>query len=233
MDWLILLTIIVAACWFCVTSLRRKFYPIATRMPSAASESFAEILRQLDSRIEEHAPKTFAALRPGLAQSEIATIKKEYGIRLTDEMCELYAWHDGISLDSSQSFFSIQSFAPLEDLAKSERLKKQDLANATLLQRAFHWVFCGHRKNWIDLFPDAAGDGYFVDPTRKPNRGSVFYNFNEMGDYRFYPSLTNLMLAISECYDAGLYDSGRNASTESAIEKENGIHEKYGTSHRR
>jgi cell wall assembly regulator SMI1 len=231
MVWLVVSIIVVAgASWCGVASFRRASYPIATSMPSPPPESVAEILRQLDSRIEEHSPKTFAALRPGLGWDEITAIEREYGIRLTDEMRELYAWHDGIALDSGQPFFGIHQFVPLEHLATSGLAKNQELANATMLQRSFYWALCGHRKNWIDLFPDGAGDGYFVDPTRNPNRGAVFYNFNETCDYRFYPSLSSLMLAISECYDAGIYDDGRNASSVSAIEKEHEIHGKYGTS---
>lgn len=231
MVWLVVLIIVAAgASWFAVTSFRRASYPIATSMPSPPPESVADILRQLDSRIKEHSPETFAALRPGLGRDEITAIEREYDIGLTDEMRELYGWHDGIAFDSGQSLFGIHQFVPLEQLAKSESAKNQGLANATVLQRSFYWALCGHRKNWIDLFPDAAGDGYFVDPTRNPNRGAVFYNFNETGDYRFYPSLSSLMLAVSECYDAGIYDDGRNASSVSAIEREDAIHGKYGTS---
>lgn len=230
MVWLVVSIIVVAgATWFGIASFRRASYPIATSMPSPPRESVDEILRQLDSRIEEHSPKTFAALRPGLGRDEITAIESEYGIRLTDEMRGLYAWHDGMALDSGQSFFGIYQFVPLEHLAKSALAENQQLANATMLQRSFYWAFCGHRKNWIDLFPDGAGDGYFVDPTRNPNRGAVFYNFNEMGSYRFYPSFSSLMSAISDCYDAGIYDDGRNASSVSAIEKEHAIHGKYAT----
>lgn len=229
--WLVILIVVTAgATWFAVASFRRVFYPIAAGMPSPPQQSLADILRELDTRIAEHSPKTYAALRSGLGRDEILAIEREYGIRLTNEMREIYAWHDGIDLDSGQSFFGIHEFVPLEHLAKSELAKTQELAKATALQRAVYWTVCGHRKNWIDLFPDGAGDGYFVDPTRNPDRGAVFYNFNEMGDYRFYPSLSNLMLAISESYDAGLYDGGRDASSISEVEKEDAIHEKYGTS---
>ena len=148
---------------------------------------------------------------------------------MTDELREVYEWHDGISRDSGHSFFGIYQFMPLEDLAKSRQVMNQQLTSATVLQRTFYWVVCGHRKNWIDFFPDGAGDGYYVDPTRDPIHGAVFYNFNETGDYRFYPALSSLLLAISQCYDAGLYDDGNDPASISVIKKEHAIHGKFGS----
>jgi cell wall assembly regulator SMI1 len=229
--WLfVLILVLTGGAWIAVTSIRRDSYPFATNFPSPPPQSLSEILQQLDSRIEEHSPMTFVSLRSGLRRDEIIAIEKEYGFELTDEMRELYEWHDGISLDSGQSFFGTHQFVPLKHLAKSREAVNQELANVTGLQRLFYWVYSGHRTNWIDLFPDNAGDGYFIDPTRSAEQGAVFFNFNETGDYRFYPTLSSLMLAISECYDAEIYSDGTDASSISTIEKEHAIHRKYGTS---
>jgi cell wall assembly regulator SMI1 len=231
MTWLLIVFAVVGVgSWFAISSLRRASYPVATMMPSPPTESLSGILQQLDSQIETHSPKTFASLRPGLSHDELVKIESKYDLRLTKEIRELYEWHDGLSVNSGTSFFGVHQFPPLEHLAQSRQAMAQGLSDATGLQRGVYWLLCGHRKNWIELFPDGAGDGYFVDPTRNPNQGAVFYNFNETGDYQFYPTLSSLMMAISACYEAEIYDDSNDAASISAIEKEQTIHQTFSAS---
>lgn len=230
MGWLTVWAIVTVAIWYAGTSFRRSIYPLATELPDPPDIALSEVLQQLDQRIEEHAPERFAALQSGLSKEEISAIEREYGLRLTDDLRQLYQWHDGIDLEAGQTLFGIHQFYPLEDVAKTRVASEQELARTTFVQYAFYWVFCGHQKPWFELFPDGAGDGFFVDPTRKPCHGSVFYNFNEDREYNFYPNLASLMLAISECYDAGLHDQGRDDTSVATIQKEMDIHAKHSVS---
>ncbi len=218
---------VVGAMWFGINALRRSSYPLANNMPQTSTPPLGDVLREIETQIELKAPKTFAALRPGLGQAEIERIERTYGLRLTDEMRQLYEWHDGITIDAKRGLFGIHQFLPLEYVAQSRSAAEKQLSESTMLQRAIYWVLCGHRKNWIDLFPDGAGDGYYADPTRIASKGQIFYNFNEMGDYRFYPTLADLMNAISECYDAGLYTDTNTPPSTASIEREFAIHNKY------
>jgi len=79
------------------------------------------------------------------------------------------------------------------------------VARATWLQRATYQVLVGHRDSWICLFDDGAGDGYWFDPKRKPDEGSVFYNMNETATYVFFPSARNLMAGVARCYQQGAF----------------------------
>lgn len=185
---LLLLVLLLAASfvWFLVSPLFHNLYPLAPLMPPAPKESLADILRNLDTRIEQHSPKTFAALQPGLSRDEIQKLETEYGLSMTDELRQLYEWHDGISLDSDRDLFGIHRFYPLKRLAEAHQLRKQTTAKQTGLVGLIDWAVCRHRRDWIELFPDDCGDGYYVDPTRRPVQGAIFYNFTETGRYRFY-----------------------------------------------
>jgi hypothetical protein len=48
-----------------------------------------------------------------------------------------------------------------------------------------------------------------------------------MGDYRFFPSLKNVLNAIAECYEAGAY-SVKDGRAEGDFHKSEAIWDKYG-----
>ncbi|NJC97694.1 MAG: hypothetical protein C3F07_14085 [Anaerolineales bacterium] len=81
-----------------------------------------------------------------------------------------------------------------------------------------------HEKNWLILFPDAEGDGYYYDPKTSYDTGGVFYNFRENSYYRYFPSIRNLLKAIIECYQNGVYPQGSIQD----FELEDTIMDKYG-----
>src|SRR6185437_6451749 len=65
-------------------------------------------------------------------------------------------------------------------------------------------MLTGHRRNWLPVFQDPAGDGYYYDPDRAAKPGHFFYNFMEDNTYRFYPSLATYFLALSDFYQRKL-----------------------------
>lgn len=141
MTWLLIFIAVVGAIsWFGILSLRRASYPKATDMPLPPAEPLAEILQRLESQIKTHSPKRLASLRPGLSHEEVIKTESEYGLRLTDELRELYEWHDGISLESEASFFGIHQFLPLEHLARSRQAMGEGQASSTGLQRVVYAV---------------------------------------------------------------------------------------------
>jgi len=70
-------------------------------------------------------------------------------------------------------------------------------------------AWMAHEAGWLSLFPDAAGDGYYYDPTQSYPDGGVFYNFRESGYYLYFPSIRNLLMAVVECYQTGAYKPGQ------------------------
>ena len=79
-------------------------------------------------------------------------------------------------------------------------------------------------KDWLILFPDAAGDGYYYNPQVSYEQGGVFYVFREAGYYRYFPSIKNLLKAVVECYLNGAYPQ----AAEPDYEMEERIMDKYG-----
>lgn len=202
-----LLALIVLAVIFVPSAIHRFFYPVAPRMPPVVTKPITNLLTELESLMRTKAPQAFEQLQPGLPADQIATLERQNGILLNDEVRALYRWRNGCLTRNPLLCGPVPGhrFVPLaEALGESAGLSNQ-VARATTVQRAAYGFFAGHRKSWIALFDDGSGDGYFFDPERKPEEGAVFYCFAEDGTYIFFPSLKNLLAATVKCYETGAF----------------------------
>jgi cell wall assembly regulator SMI1 len=199
-------------------------------MPEKVSEDLPTVLGRLDATIAEKAPKIHTALRPGLSPDAIRNLEEKGNFALDANLKAVYQWHDGMDAQSGMGFFSIYAFPSLEEVVRSRDGLVKQLASATPVQRAAFEMACSHRKHWFELFPDGAGDGYYVDLLKAKNGGNtaVFYNFSEDGAYRYYPSLANLFAAINEGFAGGVYSDTQEVPSEEVFEQEDVIHLKYG-----
>jgi hypothetical protein len=109
----------------------------------------------------------------------------------------LYLWHNGFTNDTE--LFPGHTFWSLEEAIQTNK----DLAAA--YKKSGTSALMADEASWLILFPDGAGDGYYYDPQYDYSAGGVFYNFRETGDYMRFPSIKNLLMAIVECYEAGVY----------------------------
>lgn len=219
--WIVLTIGIVVTGTFIVYSamlceLREFFYPKPPHMPKVVDRPIEDILKNLDEVLAEKAPSVAIQLQPGLSPQKIDELEKKAGIELTDELRTLYMWHNGCSTGSNQDFIPGHLFLSLDNTIEQYMVHRQQLKSASVIQRIAFNVFAGHRKNWITIFDDLCGDGYFYDPNRKNNDGCMFYHLAEDGYYFFFPSLKNLLTAITECYkqDAYLKESSSNTLKE-------------------
>jgi hypothetical protein len=64
---------------------------------------------------------------------------------------------------------------PLDEVVQERSLVGQQLASGSGVQRAAFSVFAGHRKRWIQILDDGAGD----DPERADSEGAFFYHFKK------------------------------------------------------
>jgi hypothetical protein len=167
------------------------------------------MLRRFEATLEKHAPDVLATLQPGLPDEEIRAIESRYRLRLTDEMRALYGWRNGSPPEPRVDLIPGHWFVPLDYAAEQRGGVGQELSAAPIVQRLAYWVFAGHTGTWLTVLDDLCGDGYFYDPSRRGRPGSFFYHFAEVREYRFFPSLANFLAGAIECYETGIYRSGR------------------------
>lgn len=197
-------------------------------MPPVVGESMDEVLARLEAALQEHAPESLQHLQPGLSAEKIAELERAGGFQLSDDLRALYRWRNGVPADDDTDIIPRYRFRSLEDLVEIRRADAQDREASTPAVRAIHNAIVGYTGPWIPIFQEAAGDGYFYDPTRRPEQGAVFFNFLEMGTFHFYPSLKNLLVAICECYETGAYAVDAAGQLNKDYEKSVRIHGKYG-----
>jgi cell wall assembly regulator SMI1 len=187
--------------------VRRVLYPLAPVMPAVVAKPVPEILSEIESLIRQKAPRVLEEMQPGLSDEQIRALETKAGLQLPEEIKALYRWHNGSkSLDPRvDGPIPGHRFVPLEEALGAAAVLTNQVAKATAAQRAAFGFFAGHRKTWISLFEDAAGDGYFFDPQRKLSEGAIFFSFAEDGTYLFFPSLGNLLAGTAKCYQNDVF----------------------------
>ena len=182
--------------------VRSFFYPVAGPMPAALRKPVTEILSELEALLRQKAPRVLEEMQPGLSNEQISTLERQSGVHLSEDIKALYRWRNGSkSLDPRiDGPIPGHRFVPLEEALGSTAVLSNEVAKATSAQRTAFGFFAGHRKTWISLFDDGAGDGYFFDPQRKATEGAIFFCFAEDGTFVFFPSLGNLLAGATKCY---------------------------------
>ncbi len=212
-----------------LTRMRDVMYPTAVGMPAEVDEPIDQVLDRLESALAKHAPDTLASLQPGVTATQLKELEGKLGVQLSDDLRSLYMWRNGQVDDFEVDFIPIHHFASLERLVEERKEMVRQREEATGLQRVLGEAFIGHRFDWLPIFQDLAGDGYYYDPTRSHAEGAVFYNFNETGEFVFFPSLKNLLAGFVECYEMGVYSIDSDGRLVADYGRSREVWTKYGT----
>jgi cell wall assembly regulator SMI1 len=202
--------VILAVC--APSALRSFFYPKAGPLPPVVALSSEQLLARLQLALEANAPTVAQSLQPGLSDARITELQAQGGFVLSADLKALYRWHDGTTTNSALGLIPGIRFLPLNEVVEERALLRQQMTNATSFQRAAFTAFTRHRKNWIHVLDDGAGDGYFYDPERADSDGAFFYHFAEDGSYTWFPSIRNFLSGVVECYETKAFKVSTDGS---------------------
>lgn len=205
-------------------------YPPAPPMPVVVAESAEELLGRYEALLADEAPTVLAALQPGLSDEEIDAIEAQHGVTLPPDLRALYRWRNGTAAGSNLNAFPDHRFVPLDAALAERDALRQQVKSSPAAQRAAYAAYAGHRDPWLGLIVDPAGDGYFFDPQRTEAQGSFFFNFNETGDYTFYPAFRNYLAEVLEGYEAGILRFGTYGAETADFLQAATIGQRYGAS---
>jgi hypothetical protein len=180
--------------------------------------------------LETNAPRVAAALQPGLSDDQLSTLELQGGFHLSDDLHAHYRWHNGIGVNSAGGLLPGQRFVPLDEFVRERALAGQKLDSGSRVQRAAVSVFAGHRRGWIQVLDDGAGDGYFYDPKRADAEGAFFYHFAEDSHYLWFPSVRNFLAGVVECYESRAIRKAAGESLEEDFDRTQKIWERFGKS---
>lgn len=185
-------------------------------MPPVVEQSMEEVLRAFEAELAAHQPWKDEAWRPGITTADLEQAEGALGHPLHPEMQALYRWHNG--LRGGVELFPGYGFMPLEEAIRTNREVNASYASSGLGR------LMAREADWLILFPDPAGDGYYYDPVTRYESGGVFFNFSESGYYVRFPSVRNLLVALTECFRQGVYRTGKTTD----FDLETSILAKYG-----
>jgi hypothetical protein len=162
--------------------------------------------------LETNAPIVAKSLQPGLSDTQIASLEVQGRFHLSDDLRALYRWHNGMPTNGTVGLLPGQRFLSLDEIVRDRTLVNQQSGSATPLQRTVLSVFAGHRKGWVTVMDDVAGDGYFYDPERTDAEGAFFYHMAEVRYYLWFPSFRNFLAGAIECYESHAIKVATNGS---------------------
>jgi cell wall assembly regulator SMI1 len=190
--------------------------PNPASTPPVVNESLDELLHDLEAVLNQYRPETIQSLMPGITQEQLGLAESALNQSIHPEIQALYRWHNG--LGNEEELFPGYRFWELD-----RAIQVNQEANNFYKEKGVS-LLMAHEKNWLVLFPDFSGDGYYYDLKGSYETGVVFYNFRESNYYRYFPSIKNLLRAIIDCYQNDVYPIDGDPN----FEAEDAIMEKYG-----
>lgn len=196
-----LIAAIIVALILAAPSLQQAlFYPKPRNLPPVVSQTITQLLAQLQAVLETNAPVVAESLQPGLTDAQIAELEAQGGFQLTEDLKALYRWHNGMSTNSTAGLLPGQHFLTLDETVRLRAAAHQEGPSLPAHQRVGLAVVAGHKRGWVQVLDDGAGDGFFFDPERAESEGSFFYHFTEDSHYVWFPSLRNFLGSLIECH---------------------------------
>lgn len=205
-----------------------EMYPPAPAMPPVVAEPIEDLLSAYETFLEANTSDVFAALQPGLSDSEIDELEAAHSINLTDDLRALYRWRNGTPRSAHIDAFPDHEFVPLGDALAARDILHDQVKAETPAQQKLHAAYAGHRDDWVDLIVDIAGDGYFFDPARSESQGSFFFCFAEDGSYFFYPAFRNYLAEVVEGVKTGVFVAGPSGIETADFDKAYALSERFG-----
>jgi len=157
--------------------------------------------------------------QPGLSQAEISELAKTLPYVLTEELCELYRWADGIG--NGHSFLIYYDlFKPLKDAISGDYQMMCDLND-----REFPGTW---KKNWFPVFNES--HDWWIQALRKvpQPRAPMIHYYLVGGEPEIkYRSLTDMMSIWAECYEVGAFSVDDRGGLEEDTVRFEAIHRSF------
>ena len=207
-------------------------YPPAPAMPKPTTEPVEALLARYEKMLADQAPAALAALQPGLSDAQIDALEAKHGFKLTPDLRALYRWRNGERRNSRTQVFPSHRFVPLDEAVPSRDGLRQQVKAGSPDEQKVYAAYAGHRDPWLGLIVDAAGDGYFFDPTRSEAEGSFFFCFAEDGSYTYFPAFRSYLAAVVEGHEQGAFGLGLGGTSTKDFYKAEAIWSRHGASNR-
>ena len=176
----------------------QTLYPKPKHMPVAEAETMGDLLKKLEAKMARKAPDVLADLNPGISDAEIAQVEAKYRVTLTEDLRALYRWRNGRkpgAKDRGGDLVPGYVFHPVEEAMRMRDERAKELSGA-------EGMMLGFEKPWVGVMTDEFEEGFYYDPTRKPEEGAFMHAYTGgQSSFVFYPTPKNVVAALVKCYE--------------------------------
>ena len=174
--------------------------------------------------LQVQSPQMVQSLQPGLTSTEIAAIA-DLPFQLPTEVVELYQWRNGSSYEPRCcELLPSYCFLSLDEAINNYKLTIDIVSS---IEENWQEYF---NPSWLPLFSED-GNFYVVACNSDPSKPApILYYSNEYldsGQESEFDSLTDMLLAVAECWEQGAYYADSYGYPEWDEAKEIQIHLKY------
>jgi len=173
------------------------------------------------------------SLQPGLSYEEITSKLEDFPYLLPTELVELYQWRNGQAGAYSDGFAPYHQLLSLEDALKEYKIQIEVAMEFS--EEDLPWQKL-YDPCWLPIFKEDSN--FYVIPTSlKPQKHSPilcksdYASGDDVWKSEVFPNLTNMMLAVAECWESGAYHTAKNIYGEDYLSfvssKESMINLKY------
>ncbi|MBD1871444.1 SMI1/KNR4 family protein [Leptolyngbya sp. FACHB-671] len=147
------------------------------------------------------APTVAQSLQPGLTREQIETQLQTLSFHLPEEVYQLYQWRNGRE-DRYNPTPQVEFMPGYQMLSLEEAIVEYEIIRQLLLEDE---EVKENETYWFPLF--AEGGNYYVIQGDIASKATapIFVFFVQVGLELRFNSLTDMMLAIAECFEAGAY----------------------------
>jgi cell wall assembly regulator SMI1 len=114
------------------------------------------LIGRMDRWLATHRPDYYAQLQPGATETEFAAFEAQFGLRLPDDVRQLYRWRNGQNTTCFDPLQFNRMFSPLQDIAETKELLDGMIGSDFDDPR--HW-----RRGWVPFLHNGGGSHLCVD----------------------------------------------------------------------
>ena len=174
--------------------------PSPSDLPACVSTPLPELLEKYEKLLIELGIDVAIDLQKGLTDEELDQLEDQYQFKFTEDMRQLYKWHNGSPETCSTEVFPWGRFLPIDYSLKVKNLPI-DHPDPEVLKLQQQIV--AFRQSWIPVIEDASGNGFYFDPDRSTHSSSFFYHPHDDIPYYFYPCVGNYIQSLIDLHSQG------------------------------
>ena len=148
----------------------------------------------------KHMPVEYKILNPGLSTEQLREKLKRFPRQLPKEIHALYQWHNGTDDDAwEHGIFVYHSFLDIDNALQQAKEYIND-------ERARSYRETQCMPSYLFPFCDFQGEYFAVAGREAATESTPIFFIDTLGEVRVaFNSLTNMMVALAECYESGVY----------------------------